>query len=193
MAAEGSLDPNVQGQAVLGFVHIDFLDQQPQVGFGHRTVRKDLIDEADVLFQFRLPGADGLAQVFQLCDFLFRLGDLFLPLGDHAVVPLGICFIPYPFHQDVLHFFFQRFHSLTQLLQLRQGIRLLGCPAVNGFLHGIPDLLVLLLGGQQLRTDDLIQLFLPDGMGAAVFFAIAQVGAAPVFGADALLAADGLG
>ena len=83
------------------------------MGFRHLSIGKDLVNEADIFLQLRLPGADGLTQIFQLRNLLFCLGNLFLPLLNHAVIPLCICFIPDSFHQNILHFFFHGFYFLT--------------------------------------------------------------------------------
>ena len=60
MVLEGSLYLDIQGETILGLVDMNLLNQEPQVGFRHLSIGKDLVNEADVFLQLRLPGADGL-------------------------------------------------------------------------------------------------------------------------------------
>ena len=98
VCAERCFDLNVQTERPVCFLNIDFFNQHPQVRFRHSALSENVVNHADIPLELRLPIPQDSGDVLQFFDLLFRRGDFFFALLNHAVVALGICPVPYPLH-----------------------------------------------------------------------------------------------
>ena len=71
MCAERRFNLNVEVEFSIRFLHIDLLNQHPQVRFRHDTLRENVVNHADVPFELRLPISQDSGDILQFFDLLF--------------------------------------------------------------------------------------------------------------------------
>ena len=98
MCTERRFDLNVQTELPVCLLHIDFFNQHPQVRFRHGTLSENVVDHADIPFEFCLPSPQDSRDILQLFDLLFCRSDFFFALLDHAVIALGVGSVTYSLH-----------------------------------------------------------------------------------------------